>query len=160
MRTRFCGTEETAPDLGPLAFGPCRHMMDAIVSDPADLVDFGRWKAATACKSMRVVTWQDGDVPSLKGDRRLIVNLDQHPSRPNVMIADQRIRQREERRTMLGREFGVDAKLSRKSAVDDDPASQPPRCQYLVENVHGGPQIGVSVNLSGNPIILANRRPV
>ena len=74
------------------------------------------------------------------------------------MIADQRVRQWEEWRAMLRREFCVDAKLPRKSPVDDDATGKPQRCQYLVENVHVGPQFGVSVNLSGNLIILANRR--
>jgi hypothetical protein len=63
---------------------------------------------------------------------------------------------------MAGREFRVHAEIAAELAIDHDPAAQAKRSQDIVENVdRRSPSAyvcGVSINLSGTPIILANGR--
>jgi hypothetical protein len=64
---------------------------------------------------------------------------------------------------MGGREFGAHAIVAGELGIDDDAAGKAQRTEYLVENVHQCPLqayvCGVSINLSGRQIILANVQP-
>jgi hypothetical protein len=61
---------------------------------------------------------------------------------------------------MPRREFRVDAEVAAEFAVDHHPAAQAKRPQYVVEDVYrrspSAYVCGVSINLSGTQIILAN----
>jgi hypothetical protein len=74
------------------------------------------------------------------------------------MIADQLFGLGEEWCEMVRRELRQDAEIAAELAVDDDAAGQAKRAQYVRQDVHWIFQSGVSVNSSGKPIILANRR--
>jgi hypothetical protein len=62
---------------------------------------------------------------------------------------------------MVGRELRQDAEVAAERAVDHDSAGQPEGAQDFIEDVHArslqSRRSGVSINLSGNPVILANR---
>ena len=65
---------------------------------------------------------------------------------------------------MVRRELRLHAIIAGEFAVDDHAAGQAKRTQDVVENVHrlrprAAYVCGVSVNLSGKPVILANRPP-
>src|SRR4029079_1860623 len=94
--------------------------------------------------------------------RLLAFDLDDYPSRPDVVIADQRVRHREEGRAMVRRELRADAEVTAEFPVDHHPAAQAQRAEDLVQNFHvqvpADGQSGVSIKLSGTPIILANCR--
>jgi hypothetical protein len=78
------------------------------------------------------------------------------------MIADQRVRRREERRAVRWRELGADAEVAVQVGVDDDPSGQAQRAKNIAQCIHESTllerQSGVSVNSSGNAVILANQR--
>src|SRR5205085_2130419 len=102
---------------------------------------------------MRIVAWQDRDRAGLERCRRHAFDFDDQPARANVMIADQRLRDGEERREMVRRELRQDAEVAAELAVDHHSAGQAQRAENVVEHVHLLPPpayvCGVSINLSG-----------
>src|SRR5690242_6680642 len=109
MRAGLRGAQEAAPDFSLLAIGAGRHPMDAAAGVPTDLADVRRSESASTRQSMNVVAWKYGDAARVKRDGRLPVELDQHLARADVVIADQRLRRREEGREMVRRELRQDA---------------------------------------------------
>src|SRR5689334_8387119 len=119
MRARLGSAQKAAPDFGFLAAGARRYPMNAAARIPADLADVRGGKAASTRQRMNVVPWKYGDAARVKRDRRPSLELDQHLARADVVIADQRLRRREEGREMIRCELRQDAKVATELAVDD-----------------------------------------
>ena len=157
MGAAVVGTKEAAPDLRFRAAAAGDDAMNPFLRDPADIGGASRLETNAALKHMRIIAGQEDDFAGADGRRRHALDLDHHLARSDVMIADQLFGGREEWREMLLRELGVHAEIAGQLGVDDHSARQAQRAENVRQNVHWKPESGVSVNLSGSPIILANR---
>ena len=110
---------------------------------------------------MSVVSRKDRDGARLKNDGWQFVVLNDQLARADVMIADEFLGSRIEGREMARREFGRDAEVAAELPIDDHAASEAKRAQDVIQNVHrrrlrSAYVCGVSVKLSGKPVMLAN----
>ena len=109
---------------------------------------------------MGVVPRENGNGACLQCHGSHPVDLDDQLARSDIVVADEFLWNGKEGREMAGRELGRDAEVPAEFPVYDHASPKAKRAQDIVQNVHQRLRrayvCGVSVKLSGKPVMFAN----